>query len=554
MKEKAVNQKQSDDLRKKAEEKLRRLTSKPLHELSAAESHRVIHELQVHQIELEMQNEELRHAQEELENSRTKYADLYDFAPIGYLTFDENGLIFEANLTAAEQLGIERSFLIKKPFSGFIHKDDQDIFYMHRQEVLKSSTRHTCELRIKRKDGSEFYAQIVSSTLLGHYNRIRTAVINITERRKAEEALKEKQHLNELLLNAIPHPAMLINTGRIVQAANQSALDIGVTLGEYCWKEFGKCEYLSDEDKKRSEDNPDDKGIKCIFCLADDAMKGPELRTMNDPEVHAFDRVWDTYWDPIDKDTFLHYAIDITDRKKAEDKLNSTLGELERSNTELERFAYIASHDLKEPLRTIRSFTDLLSQRYRGKLDKEADEFIGFVQDGTGRMEQLIDDLLTYSRVSESKIPVPVDCNKMLVRAIANLTVLIERKGGKVTFDPLPTLMMDDMNMELLFQNLINNGIKFHGEDPPRIHISARQTNEEWLFSISDNGIGIEEPHKEQIFQIFKRLHSRSEYAGTGIGLAICKKIIDILGGKIWVESEPGKGSVFFFTIPDVKK
>jgi PAS domain S-box-containing protein len=317
-------QKNASSLRKQAEVRLRKQTGKPLSELSSDDSHTLIHELQIHQIELEMQNEELRTAQEALEDSRSKYSDLYDFAPIGYLTFDKNGLILEANLTVAEQLGVERSYLSKKLFSHFIHKDDQDAFYLHRQEVMKSSTRNACEMRIKRTDGSEFNAQLVSSAVKdskNNYSRIQTAVINVTERRKAEEALKEKQHLNELLLNAIPHPAMLINTKRIVQAANKRAFDIGVKLGDYCWKEFGKCEYLSAEDKKRAEENPDDEGIKCTFCLADEVMNGPELKKMNDPEVYAFDKIWDTYWDPIDKDTFLHYAIDITDRRKGEEEL-----------------------------------------------------------------------------------------------------------------------------------------------------------------------------------------------------------------------------------------
>jgi PAS domain S-box-containing protein len=389
MKKKALNPKKTDDLRKKAEEKLQRLTAKPLHELSASDSLDLIHELQVHQIELEMQNEELRSSHEALENSRSKYSDLYDFAPIGYLTFDKNGLILEANLTAAEQLGIERDSLINKPFSAFIHKDDQDILYLHRKEVFQSGKRRACEVRITRKDETVFYAQLVSMSVPD--NNLRTSIINITgqkeagealkesrnrleslfntmnegvvliepdgritqanpaaekilglsrseierrsyvspqwkiirpdgspmlleeaagprvmkekrpvrnmvmgirlpddnvawlnvsasplfrenndlkgvvatfsditEQKKAEDALKEKQVLNERLLNAIPHPAMLINTKRIVQAANKRALDTGVKVGDYCWEGFGKCEYLSAEDKKRAEENPDD--------------------------------------------------------------------------------------------------------------------------------------------------------------------------------------------------------------------------------------------------------------------------------------------------------
>jgi PAS domain S-box-containing protein len=242
---------------------------------------------------------------------------------------------------------------------------------------------------------------------------------------------------------------------------------------------------------------------------------------------------------------------DITERKRAEDKLKQREEDLARSNKELEQFAYAASHDLQEPLRMVKSYVQLLARRYKGKLTSEADEFIEFALDGATRMQRLINDLLTYSRVgTRGKKFELTNCEKILEQVLSNLEVLIEEDNAVVNFDPLPTLMADQVQLGQLFQNLIVNAIKFHGSEAPRVRISAKQENDEWVFSISDNGIGIALEHTDRIFIIFQRLHSREEYPGTGIGLAICKKIVERHGGHIWVESEPGKGATFYFTIP----
>jgi PAS domain S-box-containing protein len=249
---------------------------------------------------------------------------------------------------------------------------------------------------------------------------------------------------------------------------------------------------------------------------------------------------------------FTKFVRDISERKAAELELAQRARELARSNIELEQFAYVASHDLKEPLRHMSSFTQLLARRYADKLDATGHEFMSFIVDGAARMERLIDDLLLYSRAGTRGARLElVDCNEVIERVLANLKSSIDEVGAVITRDHLPSLFTDAQQLGQVFQNLIGNAVKYHGTDPPRIHVAARRQPGEWIFSVRDNGIGIDPKHAERIFVVFQRLHTRDEYPGTGIGLAICKKIVERHGGQIWVESQPGRGASFLFSMPD---
>lgn len=234
-----------------------------------------------------------------------------------------------------------------------------------------------------------------------------------------------------------------------------------------------------------------------------------------------------------------------------EDSLRSALSELKRSNEDLQQFAYAVSHDLHEPLRGIAGLAKLLEKRYKGKLDEKADEFIEYIIDDAKRMQMLIKDLLEYSRVgTKGKTLKPTNGSIALEEAIYNLRITIEDSKTEITHDLLPIVMADSSQLTRLFQNLIGNAIKFRGSEKPKIHISAKQEGDRWVFSVKDNGIGIDPKNFERIFMVFQRLHTRGEYEGTGIGLALCKKIVERHGGRIWLESELGKGSTFYFTIP----
>ncbi len=250
---------------------------------------------------------------------------------------------------------------------------------------------------------------------------------------------------------------------------------------------------------------------------------------------------------------------DITDQVIAEQRADALMQELARSNQDLEQFAYVASHDLQEPLRAVTGSVQLLARRYKGKLDPEADEFIGFAVDGTRRMKTLIVDLLAYSRVSTrgGKFE-PVDTENALALALVNLGTAIEQSDAQVTHDPLPVVFGDAGQLALVFQNLISNAIKFRNSDKaPMIHISTQPLGGKkkmWQFAVRDNGIGIEKQYADRIFVVFQRLHTIDEYPGTGMGLALCKKIIARHGGRIWVDSTPGEGSTFYFTLPSVEE
>lgn len=246
-------------------------------------------------------------------------------------------------------------------------------------------------------------------------------------------------------------------------------------------------------------------------------------------------------------------AKNITQHKLAEVELKETTEKLKQSNKDLQEFAYVASHDLQEPLRMVSSYLQLLERRYKGRLDQDADEFIHFAVDGAKRMQKLINDLLTYSRINTKKeVFSMISSHNTLQKVLNNLSMYIHERGANVTYDSLPEIYGDETQMIQLLQNLISNGIKFNRQDKPQIHVSAVKEKNNWVFRIQDNGIGIPDQHQERIFSVFQRLHTREEYEGTGIGLSICKRIVERHGGKIWFESNTHGGTIFYFTMPIV--
>ena len=374
---------------------------------------------------------------------------------------------------------------------------------------------------------------------------------DITDNKKAEEDLNQSQKLLQDVINGYPSPIFVKDfEGRFLTINNKLEELLGVKNEEI----KGKTDYdiITKELAENYRAN-DQKVLEegKLIQIEEEADLTDGHHTFINHKFPIYDINGKTYG-------VGSISTDITERKLLEEKLQKSTEELskfnielKRSNEELERFAYVSSHDLQEPIRMVTSFTQLLARRYKGQLDSEADEYMEFIVEGAHRMKYLIDDLLTFSRVtSQTKEYEEVNLETVLNNVLSDLSVSIEGSNAIITHDPLPTIIADKTQKMQVFQNLIANAIKFQGSNPPKIHISAHKDEKEWKFSVADNGIGIAPEYQKQIFEVFKRLHTRDVYPGSGIGLSVCQKIIRRHGGDIWVESELGKGSTFYFTIP----
>ena len=404
------------------------------------------------------------------------------------------------------------------------------------------------EVEQYRKDGSTIWTEIEVTFLRDEDGRpvsILGVTRDIGRRKQAEEALRQSEEHFRTIVEAIPDVIFEVSadTG-VIESLNPAFEAItGVPAGEIVGKPF--------------TDVVDPGDMSMVWQTAEQALRGitsPPLEVRFRAKSGAI-LLGELTTKVLTEDgkvtKLVGVSRDITERKTAERALDHYAAELERSNEELQRFAYVASHDLQEPLRKIKSFTELLAERYRDELDERADKYIAYIVDGASRMQTLIKDLLTYARLATAGRPFELTSfDEALDRALDDLELAISECGAAILRDPLPTLKADATQMVQVFQNLIGNAIKFRGEAAPRIHVSAGQWGDEWVFSVSDNGIGFEAQYVDRIFVIFQRLHAREEYAGTGIGLALCRRIVQRHGGQIWAESTPGRGSTFYFSIP----
>lgn len=371
--------------------------------------------------------------------------------------------------------------------------------------------------------------------------------LDITDRKQAEEQLR---HLSDRLTLAVKSGAIAIWDWNVTENI--------LTWDDRMYELYGITpnQFTSVYDAWANSVHPDDRPLAeaaLSSALAGEKDYDVEFRVIHPDGTIRFLKAYALK--ERDEQGELKQMVginyDITEHKQIEQALQQLTLDLQRSNQELEQFAYVASHDLQEPLRAITSYTQLLAKRYQGQLDEKADKYIYYVVDGATRMQQLIQDLLAYSRVGRYELKQqPTDCNAVLQQVQQNLQAAIAESNAVLIIDPLPTIFADTVQVMQLFQNLVGNALKYRGDAPPMIRVSARQQSKSWVFSIQDNGIGIEPQYAERIFEIFQRLHTRREYEGTGLGLAICKKIVERHHGHLWVESQLGQGALFCFALP----
>lgn len=487
---------------------------------------------------------------EALRESEERFRRTFELAGSGLAHIGMDRRFIRVNPRLCEILGYPEHELIKLRGKDISHPDDADVINRERPRLYSGEIDEVrLEKRYVKKDGAlvwVHFSMVVERDLEGRPKYEIAVYEDITARRNAEEALRQSEErfrrTFELASSGLAHIGL---DGRFLRVNKRLCEIFGYSEAELC--------VLTVRDLSHPEDR--------------DLADAPRARVIAGEidsarlEKRYFRKDGKLLWVAIaiamerDAEGRPLYAIsvldDITERRQAEAALREAHEDLKRSNSELEQFAYVASHDLQEPLRMVSSYTQLLGRRYAGKLDADAAEFMGYIVDGAARMKQLIEDLLAYSRVGmRAKELKPVELSAALGRALANLKVAMEEAGASVTHDALPSVPADEVQIAQVFQNLIGNALKFRSRATPRIHVGVSENESQFEIAVRDNGIGIEPQYFERIFMLFQRLHDKGEYPGTGIGLAIVRKVIERHGGQIRVESTPGDGSAFIFTLP----
>jgi PAS domain S-box-containing protein len=489
------------------------------------------------------------------ERFRLMVSNVKDYA---ILMLDPEGRVLSWNEGAERSKGYRAEEIIGQHFSRFYPSEDVErgkpVF------ELKTAAEQGCfedESWRVRKDGSRFWANVVITALRDENGRLRgfgKITRDITGRKEAEEALRSSEERLRMAVEAAEIGTWFWNIQRDeISWSEKCRTLLGFTSAAKLTYEV-VLNTTHPDDRQRI-----DQSVKNTLELG--VPYDIEYRAVwPDSSVHWIAAKGRAHWSPEGVAVDMQgIVMDVTERKKAQEAQKHDEArerrsvELKRSNDDLQQFAYIAAHDLQEPLRMVASYTQLLAKRYKGRLDSDADEFIAYAVDGAHRMQLLIGDLLAYCRVGTTgKELRETSSEAALEQALLNLQGAVQESGGVVTHDPLPTVVADDAQLVQLFQNVVGNAIKYRSAELPRVHVSAKKNGgNEWIFSLRDNGRGIDPQYFEKIFIMFQRLHGREEFSGTGIGLAVCKKIAERHGGRMWVESEPGKGSTFYFALPE---
>ncbi|MBX3728851.1 MAG: PAS domain S-box protein [Candidatus Sumerlaeia bacterium] len=465
--------------------------------------------------------------------------------PSGLVMVDSSGAIVLVNAETERLFGYPREELLGRSVDVLVPERFRGGHPGHRAQYASEPTTRAMgvgrDLFGLRRDGSEFPVEIgLNPIRMPDGDYVLSVIVDITERKLAEKRF-------HLAVESCPSGMVMVDEqGEILLVNAETERMFGYARGELVGQ---RIELLVPQ--RYREGHPEHRK-QFAQCPARRAMGAG--RNLYGLRKDGSEFPVEIGLNPIPTDTgivTLSVIVDISERQRIDDALANHARELQRSNEDLEQFAYVASHDLQEPLRMVASYTQLLADRYEGQLDAKADKYIHYAVEGARRMQQLVGDLLAYSRVgTQGKRPQPTDIAATVRATIHAHGAALQECGGTIDVGPLPTIDADPAQMAQLFQNLIGNALKFRGEDPPRIRIEASREGAMWHFSVADNGIGIEQQYWERIFQVFQRLHERGRFEGNGIGLAISKKIVERHGGHIWLESAEGVGTTFHFTLP----
>lgn len=546
----------SIDLRRRAEEILKARVSRggkqdSAEDLAQDEMQALIHELQVHQIELEMQNEELQQAQERLAAAHDRYFDLFDLAPVGYFMLDEEGIILDVNLEGSKLLEVQRDQLLGKPLSHFVYEQDQDSYFIHRRQAYQTQARVECELRLLRASSPLFYARLEYTQAAdpsGQACQLRLIVSDISERVLLEQSLVK----NEKILSAAERIAHLggwewnIEKDEVVFSQELQHI-YGCETSSYSMKDFILLAHPEDRSAKKEALE------KAISGVTPFNFEHRILTQNNDVERYI-QVSGEVIFDKTGKPLKVYGASqDVTELKINERSLKNHAAHLEILNRDLESYSYIASHDLQAPLRKIIQFGDFVKRHLPVQTEEEVLKNIERMQNAAARMQLLVSDLLAYSRIPNGLVSYQdVNLNRIVMEVLDNLESMINSSQAQVEVGELPVVNAEPTLMQQLFQNLIGNALKFHQpEKAPVVKIESRYLSPQMVqISVVDQGIGFDEQYLERIFRPFERLHGVSLYEGSGIGLAICRKIVERHSGSITARSEPGKGATFIVDLP----
>ncbi|NTW97724.1 MAG: PAS domain S-box protein [Oscillochloris sp.] len=481
--------------------------------------------------------------------SERQLREILDKFVAGVLLMDVDGRFLFVNQRSAAMFGLSPAEVVGKSLSDLLSPEDARTYLERNRQLIANQSFEEYEGTFTLATGEHtfFISDQVLTNEHGEGYALLTSSIDITERKRAEESLQRSERALRTLYESMRDAFVSVDMGGTIRQYNNSFKElIGYTdeeISRLTYQDITPAQWHARESQIVQE--------QILPCGYSEVYE-KEYRSKSGAIIPVELRTGLTR-DEQGQPTHMWAMIrDITTRKRAEAALYQTMEELTRSNADLEQFAYVASHDLQEPLRGVIGMVQLLQQRYQGQIDARADQYIGLAVDSAMRMQALINDLLIFSRVQRRGQPfVPTAVATALDVALANLQVAIHESAALVTHDDLPTVQADPGQIIQLLQNLIGNAIKFHDHAAPHIHVSAERRDDAWCFAVRDNGIGIASDYFERIFIIFQRLHPRQAYPGTGIGLALCKKIVERHGGQIWVDSHLGHGATFFFTIPD---